>query len=363
MFELSNLRVCFIAGTLGQGGAESQLYYILRALRQSGASPRLLCLTRGEFWEKRIRELGVQVTWIGRRGSRLLRLARVVAALRGQPPDVLQSQHFYTNLYAVGAARALGLREVGAIRCDVTSEVRDGGALTGYLSLRAPRVIAVNSRAAIRNAIALGAQASRLCLLPNVVDTDHFKFAARPERDTIRLLAVGRLVEQKKLDLFLDVVARLRQRCRVPVRATVVGDGPQRARLERQAADLGLSPDVVEFRGVVPDMAPVYREADILVLTSDWEGTPNVVLEAMATGLAVVARRIGGVPEIVRHGETGFLLDTGDEDAMTNALLTLVGDAQLRTEMGRRAAQHVNANYSPRQLPALLTDIYAGVLS
>src|SRR5882762_5849080 len=183
MHKLANLKVCFIAGTLGQGGAERQLYYILRALHQSGASARLLCLTRGEFWEQKIRELGLSVTWVGQRGSKLLRLSRIVAALREQRPDVLQSQHFYTNLYAVAAARALGLREVGAIRCDGTSEVRDHGVVGGYLSLRAPRVMAVNSRAAIQNAIALGAVAERLCLLPNVVDTDHFKFVTRQQRD------------------------------------------------------------------------------------------------------------------------------------------------------------------------------------
>jgi glycosyltransferase involved in cell wall biosynthesis len=363
MLKLANLKVSFIAGTLAQGGAERQLYYILRALCQSGASPTLLCLTRGEFWEKKIQELGIRVTWVGQQGSRVLRLARIVAALREHRPDVLQSQHFYTNLYAVAAARALGLREVGAIRCDGTSEVRDRGVLAGTLSLRTPRLIAANSRAAIRNAIALGTPAERLCLLPNVVDTDHFKFVTRREQETIRLIAVGRLVEQKKLNLFLKMIARIRQRSRLIVRAAIFGDGPEKAQLETLARELGLFPDVVQFKGIVPDMAAVYREADILVLTSDWEGTPNVVLEAMASGLPVVARRIGGVPEIIEHGKTGFLADSDDVDALANCLLVLSANSQLRMEVGRRAAEHVSANFSPRQLPAFLTNIYAEALS
>jgi glycosyltransferase involved in cell wall biosynthesis len=170
-------------------------------------------------------------------------------------------------------------------------------------------------------------------------------------------------VEQKNLDLFLKMIARLRQRSRVAIRATIVGDGEQRPQLERQARELGLLPDVVEFRGIVRDMTAVYREADILVLTSDWEGTPNVVLEAMASGLTVVARPIGGVPEIIKHGETGFLTDTKDEDALADSMLKLINDSRLRMKVGRSAAEHVNANYSPRQLPSYLTDIYAGVLS
>jgi glycosyltransferase involved in cell wall biosynthesis len=363
MLKLDNLKVCFIAGTLGQGGAEQQLFYILRAICRSGATPHVLCLTRGEFWEQRILELGIRVTWVGQAESRLSRLARIVAVLRKHPADVLQSQHFYTNLYAVAAARALGLREVGAIRCDGTSEVRENGVVAGYLNLRTPRVIAVNSRAAIRNAIMLGATAERLCFLPNVVDTDHFKFVNRAQRDTIRIVAVGRLVEQKNLDLFLRIIARVRQHSQKIIKAAIFGAGPQQRELERIAQDLGLLPDVVEFRGLVPDMAPVYRETDILVLTSDWEGTPNVVLEAMASGLTVVARRVGGLPEIIQDGETGLLTDNGNEDAIADSVLMLVSDSNLRLNMGRRGAEFVAANYSPQQLPAFLTDIYAGALA
>src|SRR5215510_2403397 len=107
MLDLPKLNICFVAGTLGQGGAERQLYYMLRELRENGATPRLLSLTRGEFWESRISELGVPITWIGESPSRLKRLSKIIATLRAEPPDVLQSQHFYTNLYVAGAARAL----------------------------------------------------------------------------------------------------------------------------------------------------------------------------------------------------------------------------------------------------------------
>src|SRR5262245_54420855 len=148
MRDLKGLRVCFIAGTLGQGGAERQLFYILRALVESGAEPSVLSLGRNEFWEARIRSLGVPTEWVGRRTSRLARLGTVIAAVRGRRPDVVQSAHFYVNLYTVLAARAAGAREVGAIRSNVLWEVADVGRL-GRLSLRAPRTVAANSHAAI----------------------------------------------------------------------------------------------------------------------------------------------------------------------------------------------------------------------
>ncbi len=90
-------RILFIAGTLGQGGAEKQLWYLLRMLREAGADPHLLCLTSGEFWEEPIRSLGVPVIGVGgppNRGGRLGRLGRIIAAIRRIRPTVIQSQHF-----------------------------------------------------------------------------------------------------------------------------------------------------------------------------------------------------------------------------------------------------------------------------
>ena len=95
MRDFSKLNVCFLAGTLEHGGAERQLYYMLQTLRQSGMAPRLLCLDRGEFWERRIQSLGVPMTWVGQRPSRLARLVRVLSELRAAAPDLVQSQHFF----------------------------------------------------------------------------------------------------------------------------------------------------------------------------------------------------------------------------------------------------------------------------
>jgi glycosyltransferase involved in cell wall biosynthesis len=365
MSDLSKLRICFIAGTLGQGGAERQLFYILRALRNQGARITLLTLTQGEFWEKRIRDLGVEIIWVGRQRSKALRLACIIATLRGIRPDVVQSQHFYTNLYAAAAARALGIREVGAMRSNGVSEVEAGGKLFGHLSLRIPRLVATNSQVAIENATKLGMPVERLRFLPNVVDTEQFTQASEqgPAKNEVRLLAVGRLKEEKRFDRFLTILADLQLRSRVKLKATIVGDGPKRESLERQAGELGLLAEVIEFSGPVADMTRVYQRADILVLTSDWEGTPNVVLEAMAAGLPVVATRVGGVGEIVRQGETGYLAEAGDDALIADSLLKLINNSPLRAAMGQRARQFVEVNHSPKRLAEILAGIYEVALS
>src|SRR5882762_6796491 len=190
MRNLSKLKLCFLAGTLEHGGAERQLFYILRALCQAGATPRLLSLDQGEFWEKMIKALGVCVTWVGDHPSRLTRLFRVLKELRKNPPDVLQSQHFYANAYVSVAARLLQVSGIGAMRNDGRTEVRESGPLGGWLNLRLPKTIAANSRIAMQYAIAQGVPASRLYFLPNVVDTDWFKPAGSLSKGPVTLIAV-----------------------------------------------------------------------------------------------------------------------------------------------------------------------------
>jgi glycosyltransferase involved in cell wall biosynthesis len=120
---------------------------------------------------------------------------------------------------------------------------------------------------------------------------------------------------------------------------------------------------VLEFKGEVQDMSSAYQQADILVLTSDYEGTPNVILEAMASGLAVVATGVGGVPEIVQHGETGFVVPCGRDEMIVEAILRLTSDEALRLELGHRARRYVEVNHSLERLPEYLEKLYEKVFS
>lgn len=357
---LAGLRICFLAGTLGQGGAERQLFYMLDQLQRAGARVTLLCLTRGEFWERRITELGVRCVWVGQKKNRLWRLLRIFRELRRDRPDIVQSQHFYTNLYAAVAGRALGLPTIGAIRNNVFGEVRDNGPILGRLCLYLPRYLAANSAAAIRNAISMGVARDKLWLVPNAVDIERFHPAARISSGVFRILSVGRMHAQKRVDLVLRVLAQLRSRTSVPMRAMLVGDGPLRASLEKQAAQLGLL-DWVEFQGAVDDVAPLYRESDALILASDHEGTPNVILEAMASAVAVVATAVDGVPALITSGQNGILAPPGGEDGLVNALLRLTEDPALRDRLGSAARTFVAANHSPSSILETLGRLYRAV--
>ena len=361
--NIAKLRICYVAGTLGQGGAERQLFYALRALRQGGAFPRLLCLAENGFWAERIHDLGVPVTYVGGSKSRVRRLFRIMGELRRDRPHVLQSQHFYTSGYVGLAARLQGLCDIGALRSNGLMEVRDCGRPLGWLSLHAPRRIAANSRAAIDYAVQQGIRPERLHFLPNVVDTEMLQPRDHSNGAAVTLIAVGNLARRKRFDRFLRILAKLRKEVSRPVRGVIVGAGPLRSILAEQAETLGLLPCGVEFKGAVGDIGPAYQAADICVSTSDYEGTPNVLLEAMACGLPVVGTEVGGVAEIIRQGRNGFSVPPSDEQGLVDAIRRLVEDGRLRKEMGQEARAYVLENHSATRLPTTLGNLYDWALA
>jgi len=362
MLDLSKLKIGYVAGTLGQGGAERQLFYAIQALRLRGAVVRVLSLDSGGFWEAPIQQLGVRVTCVGQLRSRLKRVFRILKALKNETPDVLQSQHFYTNAYASLSAFFLNCKAIGALRSNGLFDLSQCGRVGGRINLHLPQILAANSQSSIQYAINHGVPRSRLFFLPNVVDTERFKPAASAVQGPVTLLAVGRLTREKRFDRFIWLLHQLRNHHGLDVRGWIVGptrsDQDLRPELERQAAAFGLRSDSLRFLGSMQDMSSIYQQATIFVLTSEHEGTPNVLLEAMAAGLPVVATRVGGVPEIVQHARTGFLVAQDNLDELSNSILELIRNPNLAIEMGVRARASIEEAHSVQNLPAHLADLY-----
>jgi glycosyltransferase involved in cell wall biosynthesis len=157
--------------------------------------------------------------------------------------------------------------------------------------------------------------------IPNGVDLRRFRRKRRWDPSgAIRALFVGRLATEKGLETLLRSLALLRQDTRARLQLTIVGDGPLRKHLESLAGRI--APAAVSFQGwrARDELPAIYASADLLVLPSLMEGMPNVVLEAMATGLGIVATNVGGSRELVRNGENGLLAQPGSVRAMATAL-------------------------------------------
>ena len=356
-------RIALVAGTLGQGGAEKQLVYMARALRESGADVRVYCLTRGEYYERALADVGLEPRWIGRFAAPPLRTLALAAALRRFRPDIVQSAHFYTNLYVAMAAPLVGAIGIGAARNDVVHEVQYNGRWGRWL-LRAPSALIVNSSAARDNAEALGRPRDAIHVLPNVIDLRAFDASAgtmtHQVSDPLVVVGVGTFVPQKRFDVFLRVIAAVRARG-ASVRAVLAGDGPERAALETLAVSLGLGSDAVSFVGRRNDIPALLRTADVFMLTSDHEGFPNVVLEAMAASIPVLCTATGDARAIVEHGVTGYVTALGDADDLTGHLLALSRSAGDRRRLGEAGRRRVETQYAFENLAGRLATIHEAV--
>jgi glycosyltransferase involved in cell wall biosynthesis len=165
---------------------------------------------------------------------------------------------------------------------------------------------------------------------------------------------------QKRLDVWLQVAARILET--LPgTRFMLVGDGPLRDELERRAVELGLDGKVV-FVGLQEDVRPFLAAMDLFLMTSEFEGLPLALLEAMASRVPVVATPAGGIPEVICDGDHGRLAPVGNVDALVEASLDLLADEDLRVRMGNAGRNRVQAEFSIDRMAHELNALYGDVL-
>jgi len=356
-----SLRVAFVAGSLRKGGAEKQLWYQASALRRLGVGVRVYTLTRGEHYEESLRRSGIEPEWIGRGTRPPARLLTLVSQLRRFRPHVVQATHAFVNLYAAVAARVFGAMSVGAVRGSLRRCREANGAWARWL-LSSPTALVTNSRRTAEELQASGLlDPARIYVLDNAVDAgiETSTHEARVEPIS-RVIFVGSLAKVKRADVFLKALATARL-SQPGLRGRIIGEGPERAKLTELAGRLGLLPGGVEFLGERDDVPALLRQADMLVLTSDDEGVPNVVLEAMAAGLPVVATPAGDTPDIVEDGVTGLIAPFGDASAIAERIVTLSTSPQWCRQLGHAGRERVALRYRVDGLAERLVDIYQAI--
>ena len=213
--------------------------------------------------------------------------------------------------------------------------------------LRHARAVVANSPSLA--ALARDADGGSVEMIPNGVDTDAFHPAPRGDDRRFELLFVGRLTEQKRLALVMEAFARLCRESgeREAPRLSVVGDGPLREPLQAAAARLGIAERVTWHGWVSRDrLGEIYRAADCYVQASNIEGMSNTVLEAMASGLPVVASDGPGNRDVVVDGGNGLLFPVDDGEALLGAIRRLHGERERAARLGREARSTALSRYS-----------------
>jgi glycosyltransferase involved in cell wall biosynthesis len=266
-------------------------------------------------------------------------------------PDVVNAHHQYftTTPPALVAARQLGIPSVLTLHIAAPDSFRGwrGSVARLYGSTIGMRLVAMSDAVvAVSEAVASSVSPhsdQTLRVIPNGVDIE--RFHPPPGREPgSRIVFIGRLIANKGPDVAIEAFKLVRQRAPAAT-MMMVGDGPMAEGLRRHVINQGLEA-AITFLGLQEDVSEILRQSDVFVRPSATEGMPLTILEAMATGLPVVACDVGGVAEIVDSGITGHVVAPGSAREVAGAILDLLADKRKAARMGAAGLSRVQSGFS-----------------
>jgi glycosyltransferase involved in cell wall biosynthesis len=385
------IKILRVIARLNMGGPALHVAYLTEGLRKRGYDTTLVAgsLARGEDSMAFVADArGVEVVRIDELGREIsplrdlmatIRLARLI---RRERPQIL-----HTHTAKAGTVGRVAARLAGSRKPPIVVHTFHGHVLRGYfgpfrtllfrllerwLASGTTALIAVSPQ--VRDdLVSLGvAPRERFVVIRLGIELDE---RVAPEEngrgesrrylgipgDRFAVGWIGRMTAVKRTDDVLIAFKSLRD-SGVDAVLCMVGDGPDRIPLEQRAQELGVARDTV-FLGYQEDVAPFYAAFDVLVLPSGNEGTPVTVIEALAAERPVVATRVGGVPDVVRDGEDGFLVEAGATDDLADRLGRLARDPALRARMGKKGRERVLPRYAVKRLVDDVDELYRSLLS
>jgi len=362
------------------GGTERHLMSLMEGLDHSRFALEFGCLRRvGEFLPQ-IEARGIPIHEFPVRhvygGRALVQQARFVRHLRRRGVNIVHTFGFYANLFGIVAARLAGTPLVIASIRDTGYHLTRRQQRVQRLACRLAHHVLVNADAVKRWLVEGGYDGRRISVIRNGLNAE--RFAAAGGDATLRrelgvpdgaplVTMVSRLNPLKGVDDFLVAVARVADRFE-HARFLIIGDNgtsdgsDYRAELERRVVRLGLDGRVI-FTGFRLDVPQLLAETAVSVHPSHSEGLPNAVLEAMAAGAPVVATRVGGSPELVADGVTGFLVPPQDPAALAKAIEELLAEPGRARRLGQAGRQRVIEEFSVQRMVRDTERLYASLLA
>lgn len=359
-------RVLHVIPSLDQSGAEKQLVLAARHLPRDEFDLHVTAISRGGYYEELLKDAGVPVHLLGKRLKwdpwSLARLTRLIKELK---PDIVHTWMFGGNSYGRVAARWAGVPHVVASeRC--VDQWKSGYHFTiDRLLMRWTDKVVVNAEAIRQFYARQGIAPDRVELIPNAIEprplaTDEEAARIRESLDLkpgVPVIGfVGRLWPQKRVQDLIWAADILRM-SGWDFTILIIGAGPRRTSLERFADQLEITPQV-RFLGHRKDAESLLPAIDILALPSQFEGLPNVVLEAMMAAKPVVGTRIPGIDEVVVDRQTGILVPVRQPLELARGLRELLADPAQRIEMGQVGRERVLGEFSVEKMIAGYRRLY-----
>ncbi len=354
--------VTFCITELDVGGAEKALVRVVIGLQSRGWRVRVISLRDAGEMSAELSAADVLVTALHCGGFADLRnYFRLRKELREHPTDLLMCFLHQANFYGRLAARfSGGPIPLSGVR---VADRRKSVILTDrWTRCCVAKYIAVSQHVADTHAELCRIDAEKMLVIPNGVDLPNPAVlpTSNPGAGNV-LLSVGRLRPQKDPMCLLDAFSRLPEPLRSQTTLNFVGEGPLREPLSREIQQRGLDKQV-NLPGHSDDVPELMRQATLLVLSSRWEGMPNVVLEAMANGLPVVATDVDGVRELVTPGRTGWLAPAQDPSSLAEAIAEALAGPERRAEIAKSAQTLVAESFTWESVLQQYEDVLLSML-
>ncbi len=348
-------KITYFTTGLALAGAETQVLRLCEKFVEEGWDTRVISLMRPEAYERELEQLGVPLLSLNvvKHSPNPMAFLKLVKTLRDWNPDVLHCHQVHANL--IGRLARV-FTNIPVLVCTAHS-IQEGPRWREWAYRVTDPLCDLTTnvcQAGVDRYIKVGAvPEGKICYMPNAIDVSRFvanqgrRIQARKSlgiNDEFLWLAVGNLRKPKDYPTMLAAFQQVFAN-RPDARLFIVGSGPLRADLETIA--MGMSCSNVTFLGPCKDVAQLMSGADAFVLSSAWEGTPLVLLEAAAASLPIVATSVGGVPEVVTNGLSGFLVPAQNPEALAKACLKVMDmTPDQRKMLGQAARKGIEAAFS-----------------
>lgn len=364
--SVRQIKVLQIINSLHAGGAEALLKnFTLQVKKHNEFNIDICVLYSPEMYKEEIKRAGVPVWELGLNFKYdLLGVIKLVSLIKNKKYNIVHVHLFPANLF-VSLASLFLPKNIKLIFSEHNVYNRRRvfklfKILDAFIYSRYYKIICVSKQV----------QVALVEWLPNlqrksVVITNGVPVPDLSNRSSIKkydVLFAGRLTKAKGVDILLKAIEILKEKYQKEIKAAIVGKGYLEEELKGLVKELGIGEEV-EFLGVRRDIEGLMESTQVFVLPSRWEGLPLTILEAMSSGVSIIATRVGGIPEVIEHEKEGILISPEDPTALARAISELLKDKELRVKLGINAYKKVKEKYSIEVYTKNILEFYKSLIT
>lgn len=359
--DKQKIGLMYISGNLGYGGQERQLLYLLRQLDQQQFSLTIVIWNYEDgqrHFAEEIAKLGVDIRLFNIQTSSLTKLLSFRKIIRKKKPVLVHSYEFSKNIYACLATLGISSTAIGALRSSYWFNLTSGGRLVTYLNGMLPLNIISNNYRGLQELKEFFPKVvpRKLMVLRNKLELSQFQVHSLPSTDMIQTVSVGRLGPEKRVDMIIDTVAKLVEKG-LNIVHRHAGRGVLRDKLQRQIQEKKIQKHFTLI-GETDDINSFIGSAHFFMHAAASEGMPNVLMEAMACGRAVLTTDCGDSAIMIENEIHGFVVDQGDFDAYLERALLLSNDLELCKRLGKEARAKAEKEFGIETLIPEIMELY-----